>query len=116
MEITINGLTWSIYYIAEEHFPDKKANLTYFGITYNMSLRIYINKEMHKDILRRTIIHELTHAYGFSYGYNLNKCNEEDICRFVDSHLDAIHAHTQVVMDALLNPAKQQCELLDKNW
>ena len=115
MEVVINGLTWSIYYIAEEHFPDKKANLTYFGITYNMSLRIYINKEMHKDLLRRTIIHELTHAYGFSYGYNLNKCNEEDICRFVDSHLDAIHAHTQVVMDAILNPV-ERCELLDKNW
>ena len=100
--IVINGLSWSIYYVAEEEFPNRKANLSYFGLTLYIPLKIYINKEMHKDNLRRTVIHELTHAYGFAYGYNLNKCNDEDICRFVDSHLDAIHAHTNVVMDAIL--------------
>lgn len=43
------------------------------------------------DLMRRTIIHELTHAYFWSYGLTqIETIGEENVCDFIETHGRAI--------------------------
>lgn len=41
-------------------------------------------------MLRKVLIHELSHAFVFSYGYSLTLEEEEFLCSFIDSYADDI--------------------------
>ena len=51
---------------------------------------------------RQTVIHELIHAFSFSFGVHLvaNEKTEELVCDFMGSHLDEIYTTTNKIMAA----------------
>ena len=74
--------------------PDKE--------TYNLGLTEYINptisirKGMDKTVTRSTLLHELTHAFIFAFGYHIE--SEEAVCDFICSQADAIMQMTEEIM------------------
>lgn len=82
------------------------------GVTVRSKNKIYINKNLQKDLFRRTIIHELTHAYIWSYGLNqVESFKEENICDFLESHGDSIIGTANCVYNDLLKHLDDYCEI-----
>ena len=60
----INNINWKV-----EYAPLDCA----FGETDFVSSAIRIEQNINKDLLEPTLMHEITHAYLFSYGFNTQK-------------------------------------------
>lgn len=92
MKIEINNLTWEIEFVERDSKFLKldDPDLVNAGITDRHDLKIYIDQSLSDDMIQRTIIHELTHAFIFSYGYS-DMMNEEEICKFIESHLISLY-------------------------
>ena len=105
-EINIGNLTWKIYLCNKKNQnlydkdritakaqtnvnPDECA----YGITLFETLEIFIRKDLHPQLIKRVIIHELTHAFLFSYGVMWNDATieEEHLCTFNEQHLEEIY-------------------------
>lgn len=103
MIIKINGLKWLV-----KNGNGNSAELTLndapcLGITKYVKCEIVIRSDLSKELYRSTVVHELVHAYAFSYGVHLiaNEETEESICDFIGAYLDAIHKHTETIMKNL---------------
>ena len=96
--VTINNLEWNI--IAEN------SDYNYLGTTSESRLEIHIASVPNTQVIRRTIIHEVVHAYLYSYGFPKNNFNEEDLCEFIANNLDAITQISDQVFDEI------NCKLL----
>jgi hypothetical protein len=75
-----------------------------FGITDCANLIIYIVGDgIDNQIIKTTIIHELTHAYLFSLGIRADAFDEEDICYFVEANAWAILNQSQKLYHILFD-------------
>ena len=94
----INNSTWVIKLLDKETLLklyresiDEEA-LFAFGVTVFPSHEILINKDMCYDQQIRTLKHELTHCFIYSYGmYNVPHYTEEMVCDLVASVNDFIN-------------------------
>lgn len=69
------------------------------GVTFNAAGQIYIDETLYPAVMRRTIMHEITHAYLYAYGYLARaEFSQEDLCEFISSFADAIIYDTDAVM------------------
>lgn len=97
MKITINNVPFKIEFVdssAKKMNPDNKAyNL---GLTEYIDPAISIRKGMDKSVTRSTVLHELTHAFIFAYGYHIK--GEESVCDFICSQADAIMQMAEDIM------------------
>lgn len=60
---------------------------------------IYIHNDLSYEVVRRTIMHELTHAYIFAYGHaKREKYYAEDLCEFMSTFAGSIVYDTDAVM------------------
>lgn len=104
MQIKINGYKWVIKIVdgnTEKMHPQKdRINL---GLTEYCEGIINIRKGMNKKVKRSTVIHELIHAFLFSYGYDVN--DEESMCDFFGSQGDRIIELTNKIMKGV----KEKC-------
>lgn len=103
MKIKINGLNWTVENVQRGNEKLQLNGNPCFGITKYMDLIIYLDAEQAKELYRQTLIHELIHAYTFSFGVHLvaNEKTEEPVCDFMGSHLDEIYLTANKIMDAL---------------
>lgn len=84
--MTVNGIKWRIVFTDNPH--DLELNGTVrLGITDRNTHTIYIHSNLQGDLLKKVLLHELTHAWLFSYGYDLSVEVEEMLCGFVDTFL-----------------------------
>lgn len=64
----------------------------YFGLTYMDKQVIYIDKDLHIEQKRQTLLHELMHCYIGCYLFENSKdYTEEDLCNISASSHDIIH-------------------------
>ena len=87
MNFKINNMTWKIMMKSKEELLDKynsnhdQKAYYLFGVTLFPEHEIWLNEEMCYDQQIKTLKHELTHCYIWSYGiYNVPDYNEECIC------------------------------------
>lgn len=88
MRISIKDLRWEV---AEEGESEsvyigsaRAGEACCLGITDPARQRIAIHKDLPQQQKRRTLVHELAHAYLFSYGIRSGAgFDEEAICDFV---------------------------------
>lgn len=83
--VHINGFIWKI------EFTDNEQDLIVggvvrLGVTDRNNLTIYLFDGLYGNLLRKVLIHELTHAWLFSYDYFLDRETEEMLCSFVDTY------------------------------
>ena len=83
----INNLEWKVTYVLT--FDDDEEEET-FGQTIFKDLEIQILQGLNYDVKKRTLIHEVTHAFIFSYGLDQTSIDEEFLCRFMESHAQKI--------------------------
>jgi len=80
----INNLDWSVKY------NDDMQEGT-FGETNYETLTIYLRTQCHKQNMRRTLLHEIIHAYQYSFGLHfIESFNKETICEFIAHNFEAI--------------------------
>lgn len=101
MSIYINGLEWYIIFTHNPYHLSIKGE-THLGVTDINTNTIYIYSGLSGNLLRRVIMHELTHAY--LYSYSLPMFNQEPLCSFVDTHADNIISQTDHILDHVQAP------------
>lgn len=98
MIIKINGMKWNIEFLNKDddrlYYEDDYC----LGITLFNELKIFLSNDMPCDLCKQTVIHELTHAFLFSYGIHLNTDDEESVCDFVCAYLTKIQRSTRKIM------------------
>ena len=76
-----------------EFWNKERGELILFGSCNNVSCEIKIWKDVSETQKRKTLVHELTHAFLFVYwgSYNLKeKYDNEDMCCFVETYAEDI--------------------------
>lgn len=104
MKIRIHKDTWKVKIVnadKKKMNPDKEHyNL---GLTEYDKLVINIRKGMSRSVTRSTVIHELTHAFSFSYANVVS--GGEAMCDFFGVHGDEIIRLTDQIMERMVDSA-----------
>ncbi len=97
MEFKINNNTWKIIeqpadVLLEKYNSESEEPALYaFGVCIYSKHEIWINKDLCEEQKIKTLKHELTHCYIWSYGlYNVPHYTEEMVCDLVSSIHDFI--------------------------
>ena len=78
----INNLDWKIVY-------DDNMNENTHGQTNYETLTIYIRPQCCVQNQKRTLLHELCHAYCYSYGLMfIETFDRENLCEFISHNLE----------------------------
>lgn len=98
MNFIINNHEWQIVEISKEILKQKYEEGTeekaveVFGLTNFCEQTIYLNKTMHENLKKHTLMHELLHCYISEYcSIEQNNYNEEVMCDICANSHDIIH-------------------------
>lgn len=89
IKIKIYNDIWKVKLVnadAKKMNPDE--NHINFGLTEYAKGKISIRAGLSESVARSTVIHELVHAFLFSYGHTVE--GEEAMCDFFGTHADEI--------------------------
>lgn len=101
-KIKIKDLEWQVVLV-----PTISSNLivngnSCYGACNHYEKRIYLDKELPKDQMYRTLAHELTHAFITSYFIERKESyTEEDLCEFVSIYGDEICSLSKEILKKL---------------
>lgn len=82
----VNGIKWRIVFTNNPDDLDLNGTIR-LGITDRNTHTVYIHNSLQGEMLKKVLLHELTHVWLFSYGYDLSVEIEEMLCGFVDTFL-----------------------------
>lgn len=68
------------------------------GVTDNNVMTVFLSQRLRGPLLRKVLLHELTHAWMFSYNYHLSLDEEEFVCDFLASNAEAIIAKADEII------------------
>lgn len=104
MKVFINGYPFKVKFVdgsKPKMNPDEKHfNL---GLIEYADGVINIRKKLNQRTTRSTVIHELTHAFLFAFGYNVE--GEEAMCDFFGAQGDEIIR----LADEIMEKSGEQC-------
>lgn len=105
MEFKMNGRTWNIVELSQEeikqHMRDYKwdgepQEGRYYGQTYSSEQTILIDKDLHPQQKRQTLMHELAHCYIEMFITHMNiQYDEETVVNLISNSHDIIHEITE---------------------
>ena len=100
MKFKINNMEWEIVEANQEeikqemkkHFDKPDEEGKYFGVTYLDTQKIFLDKDLHIQRKRNTLLHELAHCYIGSFITHLGNKQyiEEDIADILANSHDII--------------------------
>lgn len=97
MDVTINGYQFKVEFVdanSKKMNPDENRwNLGLFECVDGI---ISIREGMNQRTTRTIVIHELTHAFIFAFGYALD--GEESVCDFWGAQGDAVIHMADLIM------------------
>lgn len=103
MNIKIHDFTWEIVFVDKVEDQSDDSEIT-CGKTYKTKLRIDISTQQKDSLVRHSIIHELVHAYIWSWGLeNSTPFNEEQIANFIETHGPDILTQADKIYNYYLN-------------
>ena len=101
MKFKMNDRTWEIKELTQDeikqHIVDYKhdgppGDGRYYGQTYFDEQTIYLDKDIHKEQKRFTLMHELGHCYIGTFITHQNKeYDEESVVNLISNSHDIIH-------------------------
>lgn len=71
-------------------FTNSEEGTMRLGLTDYVSQKIYIHRDLSLELKRRTLAHELSHAFLFGYGLDSRGLDNELVCNFVANCYDDI--------------------------
>ena len=91
MEFSMNNIVWRIGFENPNSDMLKRSDGSItVGVTDNNVRYVFLSNKLRGSFLRKVLIHELTHAWMFSYNYILPIEEEEFVCDFVASNAEII--------------------------
>ena len=105
----VNGLKWRVV------FTDNPYNLIVdgtkrLGVTDREKLTVYLSDELYGDMLEKVLLHELTHVWLYSYGYDLPVGTEELISAFVDTYTGELQTQLDICLcDSVYGSYRRFC-------
>lgn len=99
---TINGEWWRILLVSPNHpkLYREDGSLT-IGACDDDTKTIYINDMLNKQLMRKVLCHEITHAAMFSYNILLDNSQEELLADLLATYGDEIISVTNRVFAKL---------------
>jgi len=94
MKFKINGQNWTIKELSQKeirensqcHGEDFQGKGRYFGVCWHDTQEIFIDKDLHQERKRKTLIHELTHCYIASFiKHSESNYDEEEVADIVSN-------------------------------
>lgn len=98
MKVRINDIEWNIVFTNNTEELQRSDGSVTFGVTDVNLLEIFIWSSLRGRMLRKVMIHELSHAFIFSYGYFLTLEEEEFLCSFIDTYAEDIISYTDSIL------------------
>ena len=98
MRVEINNIEWDIIFTNNTDDLKRSDGSVTFGVTDVNVLGIFIWSSLRGRMLRKVMIHELSHAFIFSYGYFLTLEEEEFLCSFIDTYAEDIISYTDSIL------------------
>ena len=84
--ILINDIIWHIEEVDEVPYPPKNPDDIGMGRCSTVLLRIYMLKSLPAVNFRKVLMHELTHAYMYSCGFDQVELTQEVVCDFMSAY------------------------------
>lgn len=82
--VILNNLEREVLFVDKDDCRLQRGDLQQgeinLGLTLPFELKIYINKDISLELQKRILVHELTHAFLFSFGFDGMTINEEELC------------------------------------
>lgn len=103
MIIYINSIQWEIILTSNPYLLSINGDI-HLGVTDKYKQTIYLYNNLPDILFRKVLLHELTHAYLFSYDHYLNLSDEEFLCSFIDKYSDEIISQTDHIMTTIGSP------------
>lgn len=103
MNVNINGLDWKIVFTNNFDELTRMDGTVTLGITDLGKQTIFLFNLLKGRMLRKVLIHELTHAFMFSYNFYLSVEEEEFICSFLDTYGDEIISNADGLINQCIN-------------
>lgn len=92
MIIEINGYGWELVWTHNQKDLSRSDGSLTLGVTDTGTMSIYIYDRLSESMNQKVLIHELVHAWIFSYRIYIPIEQEEFICSFIDTYgLDIIN-------------------------
>ena len=89
MKIKIHDYNWTVELV--DKTDEDLENGKFDGRTSYRRLRIVVDKDQAPDVIKETLLHELTHAYlGMQGRYNQKKLTVEEVCEFIGWNAESI--------------------------
>lgn len=99
MQVNINDIEWNIIYVNPLSVDLMRSDGTItLGMCDCNTNCIYISNALKGELLRKVIIHELVHAFMFSYNIYIPIETEELICDFIATNVDDIINMTESII------------------
>lgn len=92
IKIKINKLTYTIEFVATTSVENT------LGTCESSAGKIQVLNSLSKEQTRQTLIHELTHAYLWAYGFFEWAGSEEAMCDFIGTYADDIVKHADYIL------------------
>lgn len=95
----INGLSWRVRFVSPTHPMLLTPSLTCaLGVCDKPTQTIYVNETLSQRKMKKVLIHELTHAFVFSYGESFLYDDEERLADFVSKYAQKIIKKTESII------------------
>ena len=96
MKIKLHDYIWNVE-LVDPSDPDLEGKFD--GRTSYKKLRIVVVNDQAPDLIKETLIHELTHAYlGMQGRYNQKKLTIEEVCEFVGWNAESIITNADKIL------------------
>lgn len=97
--IRINNLDYNVQLVEPDNGNLLVDDTWRCGSCCGAGGKIYIDNALSDEVTRRTLIHELTHAYIYAYGHaKRGEYQDEDVCEFVSAFGSAIIYDAEAAM------------------
>lgn len=81
-----------------EHVYINEEGLSVYGLCNYSEQAIYIHRNLKEEVMKRVLIHEITHAFIYLRGMSGIKWTEETLCDFMGGVIDEIYPMANDVM------------------
>ena len=102
MKFKLNCIDWELIIVPQNDPRLTLDGCACYGVTNIREQTIYIDGSLSKIVFKQTVIHELIHAFKWSYGVHFPTSDEEDIdeslCDFMGAHLCSVYGLTKRIM------------------
>ena len=107
MNFKLNDMEWTIkptpkQWLVDKYNSEHEDKCTYaFGLCEYSKHIIQLNEELERTEMIRTLKHELTHCWLWSYGATYETYTEEEVCNKVSAMCDFIYKTTYSYLDII---------------